>query len=100
MPRTKGSNNLLEIKRGALIEVKKTNNIFNRQLAKRYRYDKETIANVLKRAEEAEKENLDSLSSEAHQRRPQLGRPLTINERQQRQLIRHATKNRFQRRKP
>lgn len=61
---------------------------------------KKTVVNVLKRAGEAEKENLDPLSLEAHQRRPQSGRPPAINERQQRQLIRHATKNRFQRRKP
>lgn len=100
MPRTRGSNDLPEAKRGALIEVKKTSNISNRQLAKRYRCDKKTVANVLKRAGEAEKENIDPLTSEAHQRRPQSGRPLAINERQQRQLIRHATKNRFQRRKP
>lgn len=58
MPRTKGFNDISEIKRGALIEVKNTSNIFNRQLAKRYRCDKKTIANVLKRAEEAEKEIL------------------------------------------
>ena len=63
MPRTKGTKDLPEAKRGALLEVSKTNNISNRQLAKRYRCDKKTVANVLKRAGEAEKENIDPLSS-------------------------------------
>ena len=100
MPRTKGTKDLSEAKRGTLLEVSKTSNISNRQLAKRYRCDKKTVANVLKRAGEAEKENIDRLSSQAHQRRPQSGQPPAINERQQRQLIRHATKNKYQRRKP
>ena len=100
MPRTKGATDLPETKRGALIELKKENNISNRRLAKKYRCGRQTVANVLKRAGEPEKENIDPLSPTAHKRRPQSGRPLAINERQQRQLIRHATKNKFQRRKP
>ena len=95
MPRPKGATDLSEAKRGALIELKKKNNISHRQLASKYKCDKSIVTNILKRAEEAEKENLDPLSSEAHQRRSQSGRPLVINERQLRQLIRHAIKNKF-----
>ena len=96
MPRTKGAIDLPEAKRGALIELKKENSTLNRQLTRKYRCEKSIVANILKRAEEAEKENIDSLSLEAHQRRSHLERPLAINERQQRQLIRHAIKNKFQ----
>lgn len=99
MARTKGAVDLPEAKRGALLEISNTNHLSNRQLAKKYSCGKSTVANVKKRAREAEKENIDPLSSEAHHRRPQLGRPPAINERQQRRLVRHATKNRF-RRKP
>ena len=100
MPRTTGATDLSEAKRGALIELKKENNTSNRQLTSKYKCGKSTVANILKRAEEAEKKNLDPLSSKTHQRRSQSGRPLAINERQLRQLIRHAIKNKFQRRKP
>ena len=82
MPRTKGAIDLPEAKRGALIELKKENNILNRQVARKYGCGKSIVAKILKRAGEAEKENIDSLSSEAHQRRPQSRRPLAINERQ------------------
>ena len=82
MPRTTGATDLSEVKRGALIELKKENNLLNRQLASKYKCGKSIVTNVLKRAEEAEKENLDLLSSKAHQRRSQLERPLAINERQ------------------
>ena len=69
MPRTKGAIDLPEAKRGALIELNKQNNTLNRQLIRKYRCEKSTVANILKRAGEAEKENIDPLSSEAHQRR-------------------------------
>ena len=69
MSRIKGSKDLPEAKRGALIEVYKTSDLFNRQLAKRYDCNKKTVANVIQRAEQAEKENIDLLSLEAHKRR-------------------------------
>ena len=70
MGRTKGVTDLSEVKRGALIEFKNNSNISNRQLTKKYKCDKEIIRNVLQRAGDAEKENLDSLFSEVYQRRP------------------------------
>lgn len=99
MGRIKGAVDLPEAKRGALIELKNNFNISNRQLAKKYDCNKETVRNIVNRAGDAEKENIDPLSSEAHQRRPQSGRPLAINARLRRRLVRHATKNKFQRRK-
>ena len=67
MPRTKGAIDLSEVKRGALIELKKENNTFNPQIAREYECGKLIVANILKRAEEAAKENIDSLSLEAYQ---------------------------------
>ena len=99
MARTKGSNDLPEAKRGALLELSNSSNISNRQLAKVYGCGKSTVANIKKRALQAEKENIDPLSSQAHQRRPQSGRPPVINERLLRRLIRCATRNKYQRRK-
>ena len=66
MPRITGVIDLLEVKRGALIELKKENNLSNRQLASKYKCDKSIVTNILKRAEETEKENLDPLSSKTH----------------------------------
>ncbi len=100
MGRIKGIKDLGGPKKGALIALSELDNVSNRQVARANNCDEKTVRNARKRASEAEKENLDPLSTEAHQRRPQSGRPLTINDRLLRQLIRHATKNEFQRRKP
>ncbi|KAF6227886.1 hypothetical protein HO133_007614 [Letharia lupina] len=100
MGRTKGKTDLSGPKKGVLVALSNLNNASNRQIAKAYKCDEKTVRNTKKRVSEAEKENIDPLSSEVHQRRPQSGRPLAINERLLRRLIRHATKNRFQRRKP
>ena len=99
MGRTAGKPNISEATRGALIALSHTNHTPNRQLAYRYECDEKTVRNVLDRAREADEENIDPLSSQAHQPRPKSGRPPVITERLQRQLIRHATKNRVQRRK-
>ena len=66
MPRIKGVIDLSEVKRGALIELKKENIIFNRQPARKYRCGKLIVANILKRAEETEKKNIDLLSLETY----------------------------------
>ena len=54
---------LSEAKRGVLIEPKKTKNTSNRQLAKKYKGDKNTIPKVFKRPGQVEKDDLDPLSS-------------------------------------
>ena len=69
MPRLKGATDLLEVKRGALIELKKKNNISHRQLVSKFKCNKSIVTNILKRAEEAKKENLNLLSLETYQRR-------------------------------
>lgn len=99
MGRTKGAKDLTNPKRGALTELSKQCYTSNRQLASIYKCDEKTVRNTRKKAAQAEKENIDPLSTEAFQRRPQSGRPPVISLRAQRSLIRHATKNRYQRRK-
>lgn len=99
MGRTATKPNLPEAKRGALIALTSVSNTSNRQLAKEFDCDEKTVRNVVKRAREAEKENIDPFCSIALQQRPRPGRPPAISKRTQRQLIRHATKNRYQRRK-
>ena len=100
MGRIKSKKDLGSPKKGALIALSELDNISNRQVARTNKCDKKTVRNTRKRASETKKENLDPLSTEAHQRRPQSERPLTINNQLLRQLIRHTTKNKFQRRKP
>ena len=100
MGRIKGKKDLGGPKKGALIALSELDNVSNRQVVRANNCDKKTVRNARKRAFEAEKENLDPLSTEAHQRRPQFERPLTINDRLLRQLIRHVINNEFQRRKP
>jgi len=99
MGRTKGAKDLANSKRGALIELSKQCHTSNRQLASIYKCDEKTVQNTRKKAAQAEKENIDSLSTEAFQRRPQSGQPSVISLCAQRSLIRHATKNRYQQRK-
>lgn len=84
MGRSAGKPNLSEAKRGALIALKQTNSTPNRQLADRYDCHEKSVRNILKRAGEAEKENIDPFSSEAHQQRPRPGRPIAISIRTQR----------------
>lgn len=90
MGRIKNPIDLSEAKQRVIIELKKKKNTFNRQLAKKYKCDKNTIRNVLKRPGQVEKENLDPLSSEA---RSQSGRHLAINEQLHRRPVRHTTKS-------
>ena len=100
MGRIKGKKDLGGPKKGALIALSELDNVSHRQVVRANNCNEKTVRNARKRASEAEKENLDPLSTEAHQRRPQSERPLTINDRLLRQLIRHVIKNEFQRRKP
>ncbi len=99
MPRKSGDIELDPVKRGILLDATLFSNISNRQAAKRIGVDEGTVRNVRKRAEEAEKENLDPFTSKALQPRQRSGRPYAIDRRIERQLIRHATKNKVQRRK-
>ena len=99
MPRNKGNNDIPAPKKGASAALSNANNLSNRQIAKEYHCDEKSIRNAKKRVSDAEKENRDPFSMTVHQRQPQSGRPSIITDRLLRQLIRHATKNRYQRRK-
>ena len=99
MGRTKGAKDLANPKCEALIELRKQCHTSNCQLSSIYKCDEKTVQNTCKKAAQAEKENIDPLSTEAFQRRPQSGQPSVISLCAQRSLIRHATKNRYQRRK-
>lgn len=96
----KGTTDSPEAKQGALIEVSKKNqNIY--QIVSLRRSNKcgqsQSVVNAPKRAEEAEKEKRRPIIFRSTSKTPtQSGRPHAINDRQQRSLIRHATKNKFQ----
>ena len=62
----KGVIDLSEIKRGALIELKKKNNIFHRQLVSKFKCNKLIVTNILKRVEETKKKNLNLLALETY----------------------------------
>jgi hypothetical protein len=70
MGRTKGAKDLANPKREALIELRKQCHTSNCQLASIYKCDEKTVQNTCKKAAQAEKENIDPLSTEAFQRRP------------------------------
>lgn len=59
MPRKSGAIELDPVKRGILLDATLFSHVLNRQAAKRIGVDEGTVQNVKKRAEEAEKENLD-----------------------------------------
>ena len=99
MGRTAAKPNIPEPKRGALLALADKQVGSKRKLAEAFDCSKDTVRNIQKRAREAEKENIDPNSSETHQQRPRPGQPCKLSIRTKRQLIRHATKNRYQRRK-
>ena len=79
MGRTAAKPNLLLPKRGALLALADEQIGFKRNLAKDFDYSKTTVQNIQKRAREAEKENIDPYSLEAHQQRPRTGQPRKLN---------------------
>ncbi|KAI4086765.1 MAG: hypothetical protein L6R37_008387 [Teloschistes peruensis] len=97
MPRKKGDNGLPAAKRGALIALSNHTNMSDVQIAKSQRVSRRTVSNTKKRALENDKENIDPYSNYAPQ--PRKGRPPAISDHDARQLIRHATLNRAQRKK-
>ena len=65
MPRKSGAIKLDPVKRGILLDATLFSSILNRQAAKRISVNKGTVRNIKKRAEEAEKENLNPFTNEA-----------------------------------
>ena len=65
MPRKSGAIKLDPVKRGILLDATLFSSILNRQAAKRISVNKGTVRNIKKRAEGAEKENLNPFTNEA-----------------------------------
>jgi len=99
MKRTKGAKDLANSKHRALIELRKQCHTSNCQLTSIYKCDEKTVQNTCKKAAQAEKKNIDPLSTEAFQHCSQSEQPSAISLCAQRSLIRHATKNQYQWRK-
>ena len=91
----KNAKNLVNSKCEALIELKKQCHTFNCQLTSIYKCDKKTVQNMCKKAAQAKKENIDSLSTEVFQCCSQSEQPFSISLCAQRSLIRHAIKNQY-----
>lgn len=85
--------------KGGVLALSNATNLSNVQIAETFGCAESTVRRVKTRAQEAEKENIDPYSQEAHQHRPGKGRHLKIDIRTQRRLVRHATKNKTQRHK-
>ena len=103
MPRSKGASELNASKAGAIVALKQNTNLSNVEVASRVGCHEKTVRNALSRIQKADKENippLDTANSLYKQHSHRSGRPPKISERQARHLIRCATKNRAQRRKP
>ena len=100
MPKRKGDHELSQAKFGGILEAKRNPiDESNYSNAKRYKCSEKTVRNVLKRASDAEKENIDPLSPEASTAQPRPGRPFAVSARDSRRLIRQVIKNKYQRRK-
>ena len=99
MGRTKGESNLSEAQRGEILALADANVAPKREIVNTFNCDDKTVGNILKRARQAEKENIDLYSSQAHQQHPRPGQPRKFGPRTERQLVKHATKNKYQRRK-
>ena len=100
MPRQSGQPQLTNSRRGGVLALIENSNLSNVQIAQRMRCHEKTVRNIKKRAQDAEKENIDPYEAKAIGSHPRPGQPSKITIRDQRRLIRQATKNRFQRRKP
>ena len=97
--RTKGDKELTGPQRGYVLALSENTDLSNRQIGQKRKCDEKTVRNVRRRAEEAEKENIDPLDNNVITPKPRSGRALILSERDKRQLIRYATKNYYQRRK-
>ena len=98
MGRNVGDKDLSPIKKGEILYAVKHTNDYDSQIARTVVADPKTVGNIRKRVYEADKENInpEDLLATKKQR---IGRPLKLDSRNKRRLARHATKNRYQRRK-
>ena len=99
MPRNQGNRQIDAPKKGAILALSDATKLLNLQVAERLGVAESTVRNVQKHAREAEKKNIDPYSPQAIEPHHRPGRPTAIDHRTQRLLIRHATKNKAQRKK-
>ena len=97
MPKPPGSRSLNTAERGYILGLHEISNISNYEVASKANCDEGTVRNILKRASEAEKENINPLTSSHLNNKPKSGRPSTLTIRDERRLARYATANRANR---
>ena len=91
---------LSDLQKGGVLAVKTNTNLSNRQIAKKQDCDEKSVRNVQRVASQAEKENRNPMDPLIHKKKPRSGRPRLLNDRDARRMIRYATKNKANRRKP
>ena len=100
MPRYSGTSDLTLAQVGAIIIATDVHNDYNRDVAEAVNCSESAVRSVRKRVhEEADKENIPSIQA-ANTKQPRSGRLPKLDYRDRRRLIRHATKNKANRRKP
>ena len=78
MARQSGQRELTNSRRGGVLALTENSNLSNVQIAKRLHCHEKTVRNIKKRAQNAEKENIDPYKSEAIGPHPRPGQPPKI----------------------
>lgn len=100
MGRNQGSHDLTDLQKGGVLALRANINLSNRRIAESQKCDEKSVRNVRRAASQAEKENRDPMDPLVHKKKPRTGRPRILNDRDARRIIRYATKNKANRRKP
>ena len=100
MPRYSGTTDLTPAQAGAIIIATDNYGVPNTKAAEQVGCSESAVRALKKRVyEEADKENISPLQA-ANTKQPRSGRPSKLDVRQRRRLVRHAIKNKANRRKP
>ena len=100
MKRNKGDNDLINLKKGGVLVLKKHIDFFNRQVAKRQKCDEKSIRNMRYTIFQTKKKNRDPINSKIHKSHSRIERFRVFNKRDARCIIRYIIKNKVNRRKP
>lgn len=98
MPRKIGDRELSPVKKGEILYAVKHTDDHDSQIVRTVIADLRIVGNIRKRVYEADKENIN-LEDLLATKKPRTGRPYKLDSRDERRLIRYATKNRYQRKK-
>ena len=98
MVRKEGDRDLSPVKNGEILFAVKYTDQYDAQIAHNVGCNPQTVANNRKRVYESDKENINPEDLLAT-KKPRTGRPHKLDSRDERRLVRYATKNRFQRKK-